>query len=242
MRRGLFIAASLAAAGWLFCPSLGWAQRQTPEVIRGAQSSPGKPAGADAAYQKGLEHLESNDYDKAVETFKQTVNRNPGSADAYYLLGLALQGQGSQDQAIQSLKKALALNPQFPQARETLSNIYGDQGLEALRQGDPDGAADLLRQAVSLNPKSDKSLNNLGVALGQQGRYAESVSAFQQAATANPNNTQAQFNLGVTQYALGDKNAAVQQYTILTLKDPAAADALFRIIQGTSQVATPFRF
>ncbi len=242
MRRGLFMVASLALAGWLFCPPPGAAQQQTPQIIRGAQSSPAAPAGADAAYQKGLEHLESKDYAKAVETFQQAVAGNPRSADAYYRLGLALQGQGSQDKAIQSLKKALALNPQFPQARESLGNIYGQQGLDALRQGNPDGAADLLRQAVSLNPKSDKSLNNLGVALGQQGRYAESVSAFQQAALANPNNTQAQFNLGATQYALGDKNAAVRQYAILTLKDPAAADTLFRIIQGTSQVATPFRF
>jgi tetratricopeptide (TPR) repeat protein len=242
MRRGLFMVASLALAGWLFCPPPGAAQQQTPQIIRGAQSSPAAPAGADAAYQKGLEHLESKDYAKAVETFQQAVAGNPRSADAYYRLGLALQGQGSQDKAIQSLKKALALNPQFSQARESLGNIYGQQGLDSLRQGDPDRAAGLLRQAVSLNPKSDKSLNNLGVALGQQGRYTESVSAFQQAATANPNNTQAQFNLGATQYALGDKNAAVRQYAILTLKDPAAADTLFRIIQGTSQVATPFRF
>ena len=58
----------------------------------------------------------------------------------------------------------------------------------------------------------------------------------------NPNNNQAQFNLGVTEYLMGNKNATVQQYTILTLTDPAAADELFRIIQGTSQVATPYRY
>jgi TolA-binding protein len=84
MRRGWFIAASLAVAGWLLGPTPGAAQQQTPQIIRGAQSSPAAPAGADAAFQKGLEHLESKDYDKAVETFQQAVTANPRSADAYF--------------------------------------------------------------------------------------------------------------------------------------------------------------
>jgi protein O-GlcNAc transferase len=189
-----------------------------------------------------LKYLNSGDYDKAVKAFQQSLAANPKSAEAYYHLGLAYDGQGDQDKAVKNLTKALRLKPNLSQARVALGQIYNQQGLNLLRQGNPAGAEAALKEAVTQDPKNDAALNNLGAALGQQGQLTRSLAALQRAVAINPNNNQAQFNLGVTQYTLGDKNATVQQYAILTLRDPAAADELFRLIQGTSQIATPFRF
>ncbi len=255
MRRGFLVVATLFLVGGLVCPAAVSAQ----EIIRGTkkftsqpqptqpQAQPGTqpaapPAATDVAYQQGLKYLNSGDYDKAVKAFQQTLAANPKSAEAYYYLGLAYDGQGEQDKAVKSLTTALRLKPNFPQARVSLGQMYNLQGLNQLRQGNPGQAEAFLKEAVAQDPKNDAAYNNLGVALGQQGQYTQSLAALERAVAVNPNNNQAQFNLGVTQYALGDKDATVQQYTILTLRDPAAADELFRIIQNTSQVATPFRF
>jgi Flp pilus assembly protein TadD len=186
--------------------------------------------------------LNSGDYGKAVKAFQQTLAAYPRSAETYYYLGLAYDANGDQDKAVKSLMTAVRLKPNFPEARVNLGQIYNQQGLNLLRQGNPTQAAAVLKEAVAQDPKNDAAFNNLGVALGQQGQFTRSLSALKQAVALNPNNNQAQFNLGVTQYGLGNKNATVQQYAILTLRDPAAADELFRIIQNTSQVATPFRF
>ena len=136
----------------------------------------------------------------------------------------------------------MRLNPQLSQARVSLGQIYNQQGLTLLRQGNPDKAAAFFKDAVAQDPKNDAAFNNLGVALGQQGQLTQSLAALEQAVAVNPNNNQAQYNLGVTQYGLGNKDATVRAYTILTLRDPEAADQLFRLIQNSSQVATPFRF
>jgi tetratricopeptide (TPR) repeat protein len=264
MRQGFLLVATLFLVSGLACPAA--VSAQGPEVIRGMKRStpeppaqsparppappetqPGippaaPPAGTDVSSQQGLKYLNSGDYDKAVKAFQQALAANPKSPEAYYYLGLAYDAQGDQDKAVKNLQAALRLNSNFPQARVALGHIYNQQGLNLLRQGDPGKAEAVLKQAVAQDAKNDGALNNLGVSLGQQGQLTQSLSSFQKAVAVNPDNIPAQFNLGVSQYALGNKSATVRQYAILTRKDPAAADDLFRLIQGTSQVATPFRF
>ena len=258
MRRGFLAVAVLFLAGGLLCPAAVSAQGKAPEIIRGTkkvtpqpavqpaaqpEAQPAAPpAGTTVSYQQGLKYLNSGDYGKAVKAFQQALAANPRSAEGYYYLGLAYDGQGDQDKAVKSLTTAVRLKPNLSEARVALGQIYNRQGLNLLRQGNPGQAEALFKEAVAQDPKNDAAFNNLGVALGQQGQFARSLAALQKAVTLNPNNNQAQFNLGVTQYSLGDKNATVRQYAILTLRDPVAADELFRIIQNTSQVATPFRF
>jgi tetratricopeptide (TPR) repeat protein len=254
------MATALFLAGGLLWPAAVPAQGKALEVIRGTKkvtseppapaATPAEPAaqpgappsGGDAAYQEGVKSLNAGEYDKAIKELQQALAANPKSAEIYYSLGLAYSAKGNQDKAIKNLLVAVRLNPKFTQARVALGQIYDQQGLNLLRQGQPARAATLFKEAVAQDPKNDGAFNNLGVALAQQRQYTQAIAALQRSVAVNPNNNKAQFNLGVTQYSMGDKNATVQQYTILTLTDPAAADELFRIIQGTSQVATPFRF
>jgi tetratricopeptide (TPR) repeat protein len=263
MRLGLRIGTALLLVGGLLCPTSALAQGKAPEIIRGTKkvtsgpatppASPAQPAQpaakpgaepalADASYQQGLTYLEARDYDKAIKALQQALAANPRSAEVYYSLGQAFSAQGNQDKAVKSFKAALRLKPDLTKAHVALGEIYARQGLNLLRQGEPSRAEALFKEAIAQDPKNDGAFNNLGVAQFQQGRYTQSLSSLQKSVTLNPNNSQAQFNLGVAQYSVGNKNATVQQYTILTITDPAAADELFRIIQGTSQIATPFRF
>jgi Flp pilus assembly protein TadD len=262
MRQGFLVIALLFLAAGLVRPAAVPAQGKAPEIIRGTkkvtsqpqaqppaqpETQPGAPsttppAATNVSYQQGLKYLNSGDYGQAVKAFQQALAANPQAAETYYYLGLAYDAQGDQDKAIKSITTALRLKPNFPEAQVALGQIYNLQGRNFLRQGNPAKAEAVLKEAVALDPKNDVALNNLGVALGQQGQFTQSLSALKRSVALNPDNNQAQFNLGVTQYGLGNKNATVAQYAILTLKDPNMADELFRIIQNSRQVATPFRF
>jgi tetratricopeptide (TPR) repeat protein len=262
MRRGYLAGTALVLLTGLACFLGPLAQGQAQEIIRGTKKVPAgppasphtpppaeqgarpaaPPAETNQSYQQGLKFVEAGDYDKAIKAFQQALQGNPQSAEIYFSLAQAFDGQGNQDKAVKNLQAALRLKPDFTKARVSLGQIYNRQGLALLRQGEKAQAEALFRDAIAQDPKNDWAFNNLGVALAQQNRYPSAITALQQAVALNPNNTKAQFNLGIAHYTMGDKDGTVQQYAVLTLKDPAAADQFFRIIQNTRQVATPFRF
>jgi Flp pilus assembly protein TadD len=259
MGRILLMVAALLLAGLLACPASAWAQGKAPEVIRGTkkvtgQEVPGKSprqgkqaaappeVAADPSYQQGLKYLQADNYDKAIKAFQQVLKNKPDSAEVHYQLGLAQAGKGNQDQAVKSFQEALRLKPGYAEARLSLGGLYAQRGVNLLQQGNPEAAVGPLKEAISQNPKNDKAYSNLGVALAQQSRWGEAIEAMKAAVDLNPNNAQAQFNLGLSYYLTGDKDGAAQQYAVTSVLDPDAAEELFRAIQGTSQVATPFRY
>lgn len=242
MRREFLRVAAALITPLFLVPAAGWSQAKAPEVIRGMKKEvAGQPAEADPGSPPRSKHLQPVS-DQAAKASPQDPQGQPASAEAYYRLGLAQVARGELEEAVKSFQGALRLKPNYPQARVSLAEIYGRQGLNLLRQGNPAAAEGSLKEALQLNPKDDAAMSNLGAALGQQGRWGEALTSLKVAVNLNPNNTKAQFNLGVVAYSMGDKEAATQQYAILTALDPESATELFKLIQGTSEVATPFRF
>lgn len=237
----------------------GWAQGKAPEIIKGTKKVTGETAptiklkeeqkaepapelAKDPDYQQGLKYHQAGKYDQAVKALKKAQKKYPSAAELHYRLGLAQAAQGNQDQARASFEEALRLKPDYQEARGSLGELYSQQGISLLEKGDPTRAEAQLKEALSLNPQNDRAYSHLGVALAQQERWSEAVTALRQAVDLNPNNVEAQYNLGVAYYLMGDKDGASQQYAVTTLLDPEAGEELFRLIQGTSQTATPFRF
>lgn len=217
------------------------ARAEGPVVIRGGRAVKESPTAA-SAFRQGLAELERGNYEAAVKALRKAAAENPQAAETHYRLGLAYQGLGDEASALVHLRKAVALDGSFAPAREALGRLCAAQGARLLREGQTEQALDLLKEAVRYSPKHDEAYNNLGVALSRQGRIGEALDAFQQAVALNPGNIPAHYNLGLVYYALGNKDAAVTQYTLLTLQDPAAAAELFRLIQGTTRALPAFRY
>jgi len=87
--------------------------------------------------------------------------------------------------------------------------------------------------AVKLNGISRSfsvGLSNLGTAYTQIRRWQDAKNAFQQAVRIKPDYAVAHYFLGVTNYAMDDSSAALDEYKILKKLDVELADRLFDMI------------
>jgi len=64
----------------------------------------------------GYRYLQAEDYEKAIATFKQNVERYPGSANVYDSLGEAYENYGKPEQAAKSYKQAVSLGEKYGDA------------------------------------------------------------------------------------------------------------------------------
>lgn len=194
------------------------------------QAVAAEPQNPQARYMLGLKYEIEGRPKQALEAYAEALKLKPDYPEVLLRSGEVKFMQGDAAAGIREVEKALKLNPQNLQAREALAFMHGRQGLTHLEQGRLQDAQASLQTALQYNPQDDGALNNLGVVLSQMGRLAEAREAFAAAAAANPNNPQAQFNLGLAYLLEGNKEGALQQYTILGLTRPQEAAELFALI------------
>jgi|GEM_PF-3247632 len=75
-------------------------------------------------YEKGIQAGKDNDYPKAVDYFKNALDKDPENADVLNMLAHAQRMTGQIEPALENYKKALAIRPDFAQAREYLGETY----------------------------------------------------------------------------------------------------------------------
>lgn len=83
-------------------------------------------------YNKGLDRLEANAFEEAIQIFKEILNRSSSTklqVNVYTLIGNAYYEIGDNEEAITSYKKAIILNPDFELASLGLYLAYVDQEL-----------------------------------------------------------------------------------------------------------------
>lgn len=224
-RAMVFLAATMMC--WS-APAFPAAGRPTLRELQQAVAA--DPKNPQARYMLGLKYEIEGRPQLAQKEYTEALKLKPDYPEVLLRSGEVKFMQGDAAAGIREVEKALKLNPQNPQAREALAFMHGRQGLTHLEQGRLQEAQASLRTALQYNPNDDGTLNNLGVVLSQMGRLAEAREAFAAAAQANPNNPQAQFNLGVAYLLEGNKEGALQQYTILGLTRPQEAAELFALI------------
>jgi len=78
-----------------------------------------------------------------------------------------------------------------------------------------DEAEEHYLKASKLNPKEERAYLGLGMVYANQERVNYATAAFQKAVEIKPKFSEAHFNLGVIFVALGKKDEANEQYTVL---------------------------
>ncbi len=78
-----------------------------------------------------------------------------------------------------------------------------------------DEAEEHYLKASKLNPKEERAYLGLGMVYANQERVNDATAAFQKAVEIKPKFSEAHFNLGVIFVALGKKDEANEQYTVL---------------------------
>jgi tetratricopeptide (TPR) repeat protein len=118
------------------------------------------PAGGEASaewwYKNGLNSLWLGNYDGALGSFEQVVNKNPNRVEAWIQVGYCKVKQGKMSDAIRAYKHALRLRPNSVEAYNKLGDAY-------YYASNFDEAIAAYRQAIRLRPDLGEAFYNLGM-------------------------------------------------------------------------------
>jgi tetratricopeptide (TPR) repeat protein len=174
---------------------------------------------------------------EAAESFRKAVSLEPDSADAHLNLGIALVDQYNRTDGFKEFSEAARLDPRSPAVHYNLGRFYFETAkyedarkeleealrlepnhaaalyflaLAAKQDNDLDRSTQLFEKVISLQPGNPDAQFLLGQNLEHQGKTAEAVVHWKLALQADPNYSQALYNLARTLRKSNDPEA--QQY------------------------------
>jgi len=153
-----------------------------------------------------------SEVDKAVDYFKQAVEKDPNFALGY--VGLADSHEDSdRPQKKEYIRRALEIDDQLAEAHASLGYQY---------MCDYDWAASEreLRKAMELNPKYPQAYGWNGARLMMIGRYDESLASLAKGLQIDPTSNGINFYKGVCLAVSGRRDEAIQQFKKMQEMDP----------------------
>jgi adenylate cyclase len=114
------------------------------------------------------------DWAAAERGFKRALELNPNNADTHHWYSHFLMGQGRIEESLIQSKRALELSP-----FDILFNIH--LGWHYLNARQYDQALDQIEKTIEMDKNFAQTYPWLGLILEQKGRYAEAITAFQNA-------------------------------------------------------------
>jgi len=156
----------------------------------------------------GLSLIQVGEDAAGIASLREAVRLAPDSAEAHANLGAALTPTDAAS-AVAELETAVRLAPAYVNARFNLAEAYG-----ASQAHGPQREIAALRALLEQRPEFVRARVALGKALLQSGDVAGAVDALEAAVTADAENGEAQYQLGLALARAGRKdeaNAALQK-------------------------------
>ncbi|MBN2491410.1 MAG: tetratricopeptide repeat protein [Planctomycetes bacterium] len=195
----------------------------------------GRPDAAVAEYEKALRvdpehpvaHLnlgvifaDRGDLDQAVVAFRRAILARPDYVDAHNDLGALLARRGDLEGAAASFRRALELEPNNVKALLLLGRVLTESGK-------PGEAAEYVEKALRIRPDDFEALTSLGaIWTDHLGDREKGLAYVRKAASVNPENAIAHFNLGVTLAQEERYAKAIAEFEAAIERDPRSVDAL----------------
>ena len=161
-------------------------------------------------------------YKDAAEAYRAATRLDETNPEAQYALGLSLGKLNRPDEEILAYKRAVALKPDHANSIEKL-------GLAYFKQKRFTEAAQSFEQLKIYKPDA-RTYNYLGESYLEIGKAEESLNAFNNAVSYNPDFDKARYNLGRAYLKQGDRDSANVQYEMLKSSKSDWADRLYILI------------
>jgi len=144
----------------------------------------------EAAYNRGVSYLSTNNWKEAKRLFVQAIALKPDFPEALNNLGIVSYHLGELEEAKTWLDKAINMLPDFVEAHNNLGRI-----LTALRKDKE--ALQSFSEVLRLAPRHHQAWNNLGELYFNSGRLAKARACFRKALLYKPDFLDAHNNLAV---------------------------------------------
>jgi tetratricopeptide (TPR) repeat protein len=186
--------------------------------VRGLHAFREKLTESKALIVRGVDALEHNRNDDALQCFTEASKLSPSLPTAWHYLGVAYYRGGDTQQALDAWNRALALEPDYPKTHAAL-------GLMHARAGDFEAARREFQQAVSSDPDDAQAHYNLGLALANLKNLPEAAAELGEAVNLNPRYIEARVQLGLVLSAKGDLTGAANAYREVIRQHPDMPEA-----------------
>jgi len=169
-----------------------------------------------------LEALSSADFDTAVSTARETIERYPEMADAYHLLAVAEGSLGQFESALTHVDRAISLAPDN-------SAFHVTRGALLARHSSADAARGALQEAVSVDPNAFLAYVSLAHLAIARGDFSDAQQQTARAARIDPDATDVLILQGIDAQSQGNLDAASALFSAAVNQAPQSALAQARL-------------
>lgn len=163
-------------------------------------------------------HAQAGELQRAEELGRRLVQDNPGEPGAYLALGGVLEAEKRADEAEKLYRRGLKQQPDEPRFYEALARV-------AETQGRTDDEVKLLERQLELAPGEPAVMGRLlQIHIGRQD-WPAAIALVEELVRYQPENLQAQLQLGALYMQQGDFGAAIETLEGLAL-DPSLSGEL----------------
>ena len=166
------------------------------------------PDHAQAHYNRGNAKSRGGDHAGAMEDYDRATQISPDYADAYCNRGAEKIRNKDYAEAIEDCNRAIQINSDYADA-------YCNRGAAKIRNKDYAGAMEDFDRAIQIDPDHAKAYCNRGAAKIENEDnedYAGAIEDCNRAIQINPNYASAYYNRGVSRKALGQGEAAEEDF------------------------------
>ena len=169
---------------------------------------------------RGRAALESGDFVKAEQLFREYIKQDPKSAEAYSNLATVYSRRGELQQAVELYEKALKANP-------ALAPVHFNIAVQLGKLRRFDDAAGHLREFLKSYPNEPRAHQLLGLCLVETGEVRAALSELEASYKANPNDGSIRYALAYANARAGDVDRAAELF-----RDADSNQAQSKFIQG----------
>jgi TonB family protein len=189
-----------------------------------------KPGYTDAYLKLGHSYSRLSAHEKALEAFTEAGRLDPNSSEAFHALGLANIALERYEEAVTALKRSLEVEGPITTSYFLLGKCY-------LRLDRPKQAVASYKEGLAKYPDSDMGHYGLGETYLDLEQYADAISEFKLALKLSdgPGKAETHYQLGLAYLRAGDKESALEEYTILKPVRADLAEMLLREIETSNR-------
>lgn len=178
------------------------------------------------ANNRGLAHMNRNEFPAARASFARALRLAPAWTEARVNLGIAWFAAGNDAQSARILHAVLRAHPREPRALYVL-------GLLAMNHGRFTAAAHRLRQVLALLPRDPDANYFLAFSLFHLAQFPQSAVYYRRALAANPHNLSALFGLATTYRQMNQPRlAALYMRRFLSLRKASPLNQTVGVVYG----------